>query len=378
MQVAVVNHEAIRRDFARSERLAESPAGLDDNALGVARDWVGGKDHASRIGCHELLHDDRHGRLFVWEPVLLAVVERPLGPERSPALLDKLDTAARVSRAQVGVIESGERMAGQVFGRGGRANSDERRSEPLEGSANPDGRVLGQFVLGDELPDCGQSVVVKLAQRKRGDMRSIRLGPYDKPLRNRQACPHQRREVQRLGADGRARIGWNAGKRNDADVSLQAREYGDVALRVNKPGSEIDKIAAAGILNPLVAKHANLNTAAINVTKGVAIASELEIATSFAARSQGLLGRAGLKPDTGLLIDPCSSIHMWFMRFPIDVIFLDKKNRVVGLRRNIKPWGMAWSWRGVKTLELPVGVIASTRTQLGDIVAFQTSAPKSE
>ena len=120
------------------------------------------------------------------------------------------------------------------------------------------------------------------------------------------------------------------------------------------------------------------NTAAINVTKGVAIASELEIATSFAARSQGLLGRSGLKPDTGLLIDPCSSIHMWFMRFPIDVVFLDSKNRVVGLRRNVKPWGMAWSWRGVKTIELPVGVIATTRTQIGDIVAFQTSSPKAE
>jgi len=118
------------------------------------------------------------------------------------------------------------------------------------------------------------------------------------------------------------------------------------------------------------------NTAAINVTKGVAIASELEVANSFAARSKGLLGRSGLKPDTGLLIDPCSSIHMWFMRFPIDVVFLDKKNRVVGLRRNLKPWGMAGSWRGTKTIELPVGVIASTRTQLGDIVAFQTSAAK--
>jgi hypothetical protein len=127
-----------------------------------------------------------------------------------------------------------------------------------------------------------------------------------------------------------------------------------------------------------VAEHEKPNTAAINVTKGVAIASELEIATSFAARSQGLLGRSGLKPDTGLLIDPCSSIHMWFMRFPIDVVFLDSKNRVVGLRRNIKPWGMAWSWRGVKTIELPVGVIATTRTQVGDIVAFQTTAAKTE
>jgi uncharacterized membrane protein (UPF0127 family) len=127
-----------------------------------------------------------------------------------------------------------------------------------------------------------------------------------------------------------------------------------------------------------LATHDKPNTAAINVTKGVAIASELEIATSFAARSQGLLGRSGLKPDTGLLIDPCSSIHMWFMRFPIDVVFLDKKNRVVGLKRNVKPWGMAWSWRGAKTIELPVGVIAATRTQVGDFVAFQASAPKSE
>lgn len=127
-----------------------------------------------------------------------------------------------------------------------------------------------------------------------------------------------------------------------------------------------------------VMKHEKPNTAAINVTKGVALASELEIAKSFAARSQGLLGRSGLKPDTGLLIDPCSSIHMWCMRFAIDVVFLDKKNRVVGLKRNVKPWGMAWSWRGTKTIELPVGVIASTRTQLGDIIAFQTTAPKPE
>jgi len=127
-----------------------------------------------------------------------------------------------------------------------------------------------------------------------------------------------------------------------------------------------------------VATQDRSNTAAINVRKGVALASELEIAKSFAARSQGLLGRAELKPDTGLLIDPCSSVHTWFMRFPIDVVFLDNKNRVVGLRRNMKPWRMAWSWRGAKTLELPVGVIASTRTLLGDFVAFQTSAAKPE
>ena len=138
--------------------------------------------------------------------------------------------------------------------------------------------------------------------------------------------------------------------------------------------SAFDKSDAAAMLNHLM--QAKPNTAAINITKGVALATELEIATSFMARSQGLLGRSGLRPEQGMLIDPCPSVHTWFMRFPIDVIFLDKKNRVVGLKRNLKPFRMAWSWRGAKTIELPVGIIASTRTQLGDFVAFQTTAAK--
>ena len=125
-------------------------------------------------------------------------------------------------------------------------------------------------------------------------------------------------------------------------------------------------------------KQAQPNCAAINVARGVALATELEIATSFAARSKGLLGRRGLRADTGMLIDPCPSVHTWFMLFPIDVVFLDKHNRVVGLKRNLKPFRMAWSWRGVKTLELPAGTIALTGTLLGDFVAFQTTAAKPE
>jgi len=122
--------------------------------------------------------------------------------------------------------------------------------------------------------------------------------------------------------------------------------------------------------------QAQSNCAAINITRGVALATELEVATSLAARTKGLLGRRGLPPGSGMLIDPCPSVHTWFMRFPIDVIFLDSKNRVVGLKRNLKSFRMAGAWRGAKTLELPVGVIASTRTLLGDFVAFQTTAAK--
>lgn len=122
--------------------------------------------------------------------------------------------------------------------------------------------------------------------------------------------------------------------------------------------------------------QAKSNTAAINITRGVALATELEVATSLAARTKGLLGRRALPPGYGMLIDPCPSVHTWFMSIPIDVIFLDGKNRVVGLKRNLKPFRMAGAWRGAKTLELPVGVIASTRTLLGDFVAFQTTAAK--
>jgi len=123
---------------------------------------------------------------------------------------------------------------------------------------------------------------------------------------------------------------------------------------------------------------AQVKSTAHNATRGAALATELEIARSFAARSKGLLGRRVMPPGSGMLIDPCSSVHTWFMRFPIDVIFVDGKNRVVGLRRNLKPWRMAWSWRGTKTIELPAGTIAATNTQVGDIVSFQTAAPKTE
>jgi uncharacterized membrane protein (UPF0127 family) len=88
------------------------------------------------------------------------------------------------------------------------------------------------------------------------------------------------------------------------------------------------------------------------------------------ARTRGLLGRRALPPGSGMLIDPCPSVHTWFMSFPIDVIFLDGENRVVGLKRNLKPFRMAGAWRAVKTLELPVGTIAATGTSTGDSVVF--------
>jgi uncharacterized membrane protein (UPF0127 family) len=85
---------------------------------------------------------------------------------------------------------------------------------------------------------------------------------------------------------------------------------------------------------------------------------------------RGLLGRDSLAPDEGLLIRPTGSIHMLFMRFPIDAVFCDRELRVVGVERNLRPWRLA-SRRGAKVvIELAAGAAAGVaegdRLVLGD------------
>ena len=72
---------------------------------------------------------------------------------------------------------------------------------------------------------------------------------------------------------------------------------------------------------------------------------DAEVAESAFERMRGLIGRAGLKPGTGMLITKCNCIHTLFMRFPIDATFLDRKGGVVKVVRNIRPW-RPWVWGG--------------------------------
>jgi uncharacterized membrane protein (UPF0127 family) len=118
-----------------------------------------------------------------------------------------------------------------------------------------------------------------------------------------------------------------------------------------------------------------LPTATImNLTRGTTIAERAELARTFAARGQGLMGRASFTLGEGLVIDPEWSIHMFFMRFPIDVLFVSRENLVVGLRRALPPWapfaGVA-PWRGRYVVELPVGAIDASHTELGDLIQVQ-------
>ena len=83
---------------------------------------------------------------------------------------------------------------------------------------------------------------------------------------------------------------------------------------------------------------------------------ELEVADSFLARFCGLMLRPPLDSGHGLLLAPCNSVHMCFMRFAIDAIFIDKDYRVLKVARNVKPWiGVAWCWKAWGVVEVNAG-----------------------
>jgi uncharacterized membrane protein (UPF0127 family) len=99
---------------------------------------------------------------------------------------------------------------------------------------------------------------------------------------------------------------------------------------------------------------------------GLVIASKVELAGDARSRSRGLLGRDSLPAGEGLWIVPCPMIHTFFMRFSIDVLFLDKEMRVVRVMEDLKPWRLSpWVWRAHSVLELPAGALAG-RVAAGD------------
>lgn len=106
-----------------------------------------------------------------------------------------------------------------------------------------------------------------------------------------------------------------------------------------------------------------------NKTQQNVLAQKVFLAKHFWARAKGLLGRKALDPQEALLIPHCQAIHMFFMRFPIDVVFVDKTYHVVGLVRRIKPFAMSvFFWKAAFAIELEAGTIDKTKTALGDLL----------
>lgn len=115
-----------------------------------------------------------------------------------------------------------------------------------------------------------------------------------------------------------------------------------------------------------------------NVTRGSVLAERLETADGLWAKFLGLMGRPSLPEGGGLWLPGSNGIHMMFMRFPIDAVFLgratsDGRRRVVSVHRGLPPWRglipLVRTANGV--LELPAGTIDATRTGIGDLLALE-------
>ncbi len=106
------------------------------------------------------------------------------------------------------------------------------------------------------------------------------------------------------------------------------------------------------------------------------LADELDRPRTFIGRGIGLMFRSALPAGRGMLIDPCNGIHMLFMRFAIDALFLDRHDRVKRVYRRVAPWyGVVWLvWGAKKVVELPAGSLDGLALNVGEQLELQESA----
>ena len=116
-----------------------------------------------------------------------------------------------------------------------------------------------------------------------------------------------------------------------------------------------------------------------NRTRGATLASHVELADSPRARRIGLLKRDKLNPGQGLWLYPTQAIHTFGMRFPIDVVFIDRQLRVKRIYHRLAPFRLtSLVWSAQSVLELPSGSLAGTNTSVGDELQISPREESSE
>lgn len=108
-----------------------------------------------------------------------------------------------------------------------------------------------------------------------------------------------------------------------------------------------------------------------NQTRGRSLADRADIADTASKRNTGLLKHTGLEPGEGLWIVPCEGVHTFRMKFPIDVVFLNKKRMILKTRPNMVRSRIALCLRAHSVLELPAGTLEATGTVAGDQLALE-------
>lgn len=110
---------------------------------------------------------------------------------------------------------------------------------------------------------------------------------------------------------------------------------------------------------------------AFNRTRAREVAKRVELADTSHSRAKGLLGRTSLAEDEGMWIVPCSMVHTFFMKFAIDVVFLDRGNKVLRVCEGLEPWRVSpWVLRGHSVLELAGSSLKGTLRK-GDALEFR-------
>jgi uncharacterized membrane protein (UPF0127 family) len=116
---------------------------------------------------------------------------------------------------------------------------------------------------------------------------------------------------------------------------------------------------------------------AVNQTRGTVLCERLEKAVTSLERSRGLLGRKSLEPGAGMLfiagrLTPFLWMHMFFMRFPIDIVFLDRNGRVLKINHRLRPWRVSSLVFGAhQALELVAGSATQSATRSGDQIVLE-------
>jgi len=101
---------------------------------------------------------------------------------------------------------------------------------------------------------------------------------------------------------------------------------------------------------------------------GKIIATRVKIADTFLTRLKGFLGRDSITHEEVLIIKPCNSVHTCFMKFPIDVIFIDGDGKILSMKKNMKPFRIKITPGAASVIELHPGVIDENLITVGSMV----------
>jgi uncharacterized membrane protein (UPF0127 family) len=111
-----------------------------------------------------------------------------------------------------------------------------------------------------------------------------------------------------------------------------------------------------------------------DVRTGLCLGERVERVDSFLGRLRGLLGRSGLAEGEGMILEGCAAVHTAFMRFPLDLCFLDREARVLKVVRSLPPWRAARARGASHVVEFPAGTVARADVRAGDLLELRRCA----